>query len=363
MDKNERRPAAAWGVQAAAAALATLQPVDRPVTTRSPLAQAVVGLAEAALGSSRDAGPGVAPDIDRDWFADVSLVLVDAVLARDKAVLDDIDTLFRRIHRLLVVAQQARRESNSSAAGPFHVDPWRCESWLQIAMEFVRSAQERVAPVAVAATIGGHAERFLRIVAERPGVNSRQIGQKLAAARDGAELEATSSTAETQALDEGQVSRLGRKLRVQGLVFAARGPNGLAWELTPRGRLVIDRLLDLQENADRPVDSMVIATPKAAPAEVAATLSEAEPHEVKVVRSEDVVVYQRRDFSPHPEPVRPPGATEPTSSPPAADLEDAEVTLQAAMSELFQDDHPQSPPPVFSLANGVMYEQIEYSHA
>jgi len=84
---------------------------------------------------------------------------------------------------------------------------------------------------------------------------------------------------------------------------------------------------------------------------------------VKVVRSEDVVVYQRRDLSPHPEPVRPSGATEPASSPPAADLEDAEVTLQAAMSELFQDDHPQSPPPAFSLANGVMYEQIEHSHA
>lgn len=363
MDMNERRPTVAWGVQATEAAFTTLQPVDRPDTSRSPLAQAVAGLAEAAIGSTRDAGPGAAPDIDRGWFADVSLVVVDAVLARDKAVLDDMDALLRRIHRLLVVAQQARRQSGSPAAGPLHVDPWRCESWLQIAMEFVRSAQERVAPVAIAATVGGHAERFLRIVAECPGVNSRQIGQKLAAARDGAEPEATSATAETRALDEGQVSRLGRKLRVQGLVFAARGPSGLAWELTPRGRLVIDRLLDVQENADRPVDSMVIATPKAAPAEVAATLSEAEPHELKVVRGEDVVVYHRRDLSPQAEPVRRSDATEPAASAPTVELEDAEVTLQAAMSELLEDHHPQSPPPVFSLANGVMYEQIEYSHA
>src|SRR5215211_460492 len=80
MASTRGRPADGWGDQAVGETLAALRPVDPPALNRTPLEEDVAGLARSALNRVRDDDPA-AFDLDRSWFADVSLVVTDAVLA------------------------------------------------------------------------------------------------------------------------------------------------------------------------------------------------------------------------------------------------------------------------------------------
>lgn len=339
-----------WGEQAVADAMATLRRVPARPTQQTPLDQEVAELAESALARDGD-GDVVIGDLDRSWFADVALILVDAVLTRDKSALDRLDALLRRVHRVLVIARE-----ESSDITPDRLDTLRrWQHWLQLTMEYVRAALERIAPVAAAAAAKGtHYERFLRVVAEHPGINSRKIRKLIDADRSSSSVEPTGSP--SRPMDEGQLSKIGGKLRAQGLVFAERSRHGLAWELTPRGRLVVNRLLGAHENPDHPVDCMLIAINGVRPETVAARLSEATPREVTVLRPDDIVTYQRRGplDEPQPAPARKPasvarrGMGTGGSRPP--------VAIKTAVDDLLNQLRPKAPT-LFAMDNGVVYEQ------
>jgi hypothetical protein len=342
----------AWSADAVGRVMTTLRRVPTPATHQTPLELQVTDLAESAVVSS-DGEDIAVGDLDRTWFADVSLVLIDAVLARDKRALDALDALLRRLHRVLMIAKQ---EASSGGHRAVSVDELRCwESWLQLTMEYLRSAMERVAPVAAAAAVKGtHYERFLRIVANHPGINSREIGKVINAGRFRSATEAAG--ADQRRMDEGQLSKIGNKLRAQGLVFAERSGPSLSWELTPRGLLVVNRLLGAHENADHPVDSMVIATKEVASADVAATLSAAKPREVTVLRGADAVTYERREPALEPRAAVTPES--PLKEPPADRVvRTGPVAIDAVVDDLLERIHATAPP-VFSIDNGMVYEQV-----
>lgn len=178
--------------------------------------------------------------MDRGWFEILSLTVIDAVIARDTATLDQVNDLLHCAQRQIVRRETALEQKASSRKE--HPEAKCAEIRLEIAMRFVQSAQNRVSPIAVATKIGGtHAERFLRVVAERPLCNSRTINAELArlSGRTGGS---------TRPLNEGQLSRIGKKLRAAGLVFSVRRREGLAWDLTPRGQSVLDILGDATES-------------------------------------------------------------------------------------------------------------------
>src|SRR5215211_4464877 len=103
-----------WGEKAAVDAMAILHRVPKPSVRQTPLDQEVGEFAESALirGEGGDISIG---ELDRSWFADVALVLVDAVLTRDKNALDRLDSLLRRVYRALMIA---REESAAAQAEP-----------------------------------------------------------------------------------------------------------------------------------------------------------------------------------------------------------------------------------------------------
>lgn len=172
--------------------------------------------------------------MDRGWFEILSLTVIDAVITRDTATLDQINDLLHRAHCHVVRCETAPEQRISSRTDL--PDPDLAESRLEIAMEFVRSAQRRIAPFTEATKIRGtNGERFLRVVSEHPLCNSRTICAELARLGN-----ATGGS--TQPFNEGQLSRIGKKLRADGLVFSVRWRGGLAWDLTPRGRSVLDTL-------------------------------------------------------------------------------------------------------------------------
>jgi hypothetical protein len=140
-------------------------------------------------------------------------------------------------------------------------------------------------------------------------------------------------------------------LRAQGLVFAERGRQGLSWELTPRGLLVVNRLLGAHENPDHPVDSMVIASKQVASGDVAAALSATKPREVTVLRHGDVVTYQRRihDEAHQIDVAAKSGPKERNGTPP--------VAIETVVDDLLGRIHA-SAPSVFSIDDETVYEQV-----
>jgi hypothetical protein len=328
-----------WGRQAFVGALDDLSPAPEPALTRSPLEQEVLDLSAGVVGRGEDPTAGVA-NMNLSWFTHVGCSVVDAVLARDKRALDLLDGLLRQQHRLLAIAerewpQDAERRTKLEAVV-------RAKAWLQLAMEFIRSAADRVAPAAFAAEVAGtHRERFLRIVAKCPGINSRGIREQMQAHRA-----ATAGAERDAPMSEAQLSKIGKRLRNDRLVTASRGRSGLSWELTPAGELVVDHLLAADPRAEQTgrhvVDSMVIAAGASASTELAEALSATEPREVTVVRNEEYVTYERRDSSaraplPRPEP----------------------IPFTVAAHELLEEEAPSAAAPaVFALSNGVVYQQV-----
>jgi hypothetical protein len=221
--------------------------------------------------------------MDRGWFEILSLTVVDAVIARDAGALGQVDALLRRAHRDIVRCEAAIEEAADTRMDLGTAR--RAEGWLMITMEFVRSAQRRVVPVTVAVGIAGtHRERFLRVVSEHPRCNSRTITEKLARLRDPAD-------GRTSPIDEGQLSKIGSKLRADGLVSSMRTSGGLSWELTPRGRSVLEVL-------DRDAEPTAKDSPAVGPAQppsavVLAVPSSERPPKVRVQWGDGTVIYQR----------------------------------------------------------------------
>ena len=275
-----------WGPEAAERLMTDLTSVPRPSTRQSPLEQEVFNLRRIGLDQPEPDAP--LGDLDRGWFADVSLVVVDAVVARDKRALDALDDLIREVHRVVV---GARRDPSEPHDPPDRADQLRsCESWAQLTANYVRSALDRVAPAAAAVRMRGtYREQILRIVADQPGINSRTI-RSLINANTPAPQPAGRAP---KLMDEGQLSRLGNSLRAEGYVFAERGARGLSWELTPRGEELLDHLSRGSEGAGPHGNGMVITTGSVAPVAVAQMLREDLPPVVSFVRSNDVIKYRR----------------------------------------------------------------------
>jgi hypothetical protein len=168
------------------------------------------------------------------WFEILSLMVIDAVIGQDLAALDQVEDLLSRAHRCAVLCGAALEQGTTGRTDLPAVR--RAEGRLEMMMEFLRSARHRIAPVAIATRIAGtHGERFLRVVLEHPLCNSRTISEELAQMN-------SRTDGSTRPVDAGQLSRIGTKLRAENLVFSVRGRGGLAWDLTPRGRHVLDVL-------------------------------------------------------------------------------------------------------------------------
>jgi len=313
-----------WGPEAAERLMSEMTSVPRPPTHLSPLEQEVSNLRRIGLDQPE-------PDLDRGWFADVSLIVVDAVVARDKRALDALDDLIREVHRIVV---GARRDTPRPDDGPDRADQLRsCESWAQLTANYVRSALDRVAPAAAAVRMRGtYREQILRIVADQPGINSRTIRSL---------INANGTPPQAKLMDEGQLSRLGNSLRAEGYVFAERGPRGLSWELTPRGEELLDNLSRGAEAAGQHRNGMVITTGSVAPVAVAQMLREDMPPVVSFVRSNDVVKYRRaqRTNAPKPEAGDEQEIVEP-------------VSIDAVIKGLL-DDHPGEAPTGFTVGERV----------
>ncbi|WP_212824373.1 hypothetical protein [Catellatospora sp. TT07R-123] len=275
--------------EALAAALSALKPIPGPSPTLTPLEEEVDTLAEYALGSA-ESQVTKQVRLDLEWFAQASLTFVDSVMTRDHTALDRLDALLRSLHREVVLAQHEPAVASGRQA---ELKIW--ESWIRLALEFVRSGAERVAPAALATSIGRRSSQFLRAVAECPGLNSRRIRSRM--------LEEDRATADegdghgVKRIGEAQLSRLGSMLRRQGLVFASRGATGLSWGITPRGQVVLDRINGVHDSSNFPVGSIVILAGGVPVGKVATEITEAEPFEVAVMRAGDVLTYQR-DRSP-----------------------------------------------------------------
>ncbi|MGY1684997.1 hypothetical protein ACI8AK_05345 [Geodermatophilus sp. SYSU D00867] len=326
-----------WGAHAFTAAMQEVTTVPEPSPGRTPLEHEVLDLSQVVFSPGGPPPSGL-QNLDGSWWERVSRVVVDAVLARDKAAVDLLDGLLRRLNRALAVAQH--EEASRNAPGP-RLDALRqAECWLHMAMEFVRTAQERIAPVAFAAAVAGtRAESFLRIVEQEPGINSRGIRERM--------RETTlAGGGRGAAIDEAQLSRLGKKLRTDRLVVATRGRSGLSWELSPLGALVLEHVRQTRVRVPRPrraqpVDNMLIAVGASTASEVVtATLSASEPREITVLRDEESVTYERRDLSSR------------------AVSGDEPVPVAAAVHDLVDEPAASTRPSTFSLGNGVVYEQV-----
>jgi hypothetical protein len=328
-----------WGDDALGAVLSSLPSLPPPSRRQTPLAQEVDALA--ARADDPDAAFEDLADPGGGWFARIAVVMVDAVLARDKQALDALDAQLRRVHRRIAAAEHDLTPDTSPGRDTVTAT-LRTRTCVQLSLEFVRAALERVAPVAAAVRIAGtQHENFLRVLTDRPGLNSRQIAQVLGAQR----AESGGRPARSRPLDASQVSKIGKRLLEDGLVFAQRSGSGLSWELTPRGRLAIDRLLPAREDSDHAVTCVVIAVGGSQADNVVDLLSDSAPERLQVVRAASRVTYARQD-SPEEDGV---AAATP-------------VTVGAAVADLLDETQPQ-PPQSFSLANGVRYEEVALAPA
>jgi hypothetical protein len=334
-----------WGADAAERLMSSMRRVPRPPAHRSPLEQEVVNLKEIAL-VHREEQPVALGDLGRSWFADVSVVVVDAVVARDKKALDALDELIGEVHRGVVIAQRDLPDADDN---PAPADRLRsCESWVQVTTDYVRSALDRVAPVADAVAIRGtRRERFLRIVADQPGINSRTIGSLINA-------DATSEDAAGQAprpMDEGQLSKIGNALRVQGLVFAERGAQGLSWQLTPRGTELLGHLADPPAVAGGVAAGMLVTTRNVAEVDVAEAVITEKPSTVTFLRSRDTIKYQLMDHSERPPRRAGDGSIRAHAAP-------IDVVVKGLL-----DEHLSRAPSHFSIGDGLCYVQTGLSPA
>lgn len=253
--------------------------VPRATTRRSPLEQEV-----AQLRDVLDAHDGTdsLSDLDRDWFAEAALILVDAVIARDKSALTALDGVVREVHAAVV-------HKRRSGPGPETARLQSCEDWSRLTANYVRSALDRVSPAAAAVQARGTArEQFLHIVAAQPGINSRTI----CALINNTGPVTSASRPSSKPMDEGQLSKIGAALRAEGYVFAERGARGLSWRLTPRGEDLLDHLRQPAEPPGPRRNDMLVTTRHVSDNAVIKLVREETPPMISFVRSRDIVRYR-----------------------------------------------------------------------
>ncbi len=224
--------------------------------------------------------PWTDPAAGTTWLAAVAELVADA-------------TVRRRLDMLQAI-QEALREAYADVQlvdGVPAVNQTLCARWeghLLAYAEVVRYAMEEALEAAATAAVepGSLAERFLLELSARPGLRNRDLAAAL-----GSE----------QAVDEGQLSRLGSRLLASGLVHRRRVGRSNVWELTPRGsravastkeRKLHDRLMaalmPMQEE-----DVMI-----ASPTEGSSTLSEeiiqrGKPERMVIMSGAGEVTYRR----------------------------------------------------------------------
>jgi hypothetical protein len=293
---------------------------------QTPLEGEVAGLHEMALGSAP--GEPMSDYLDEAWFTNVSLVVVDAVVARDMRALDALEELIREVYRVVLTVQD--RDGDLESADVVR----SCVSRAELCADFIRSAQTRVAPTATAISLrGSRQERFLRIVADQPGVNSRHIGSMINADQ----APATAAGRAPKAMDEGQLSKIGHGLRVQGYVFAERTARGLSWDLTPRGREVLDQLSRPAAPVDPSSELMVVVTSRVLPVNVSRQIVQDKPSALVFIRSDDTIKYQRV------------GSCDPTTA--------HAIHVDQAVKSLLDDDSPISDTHFTTGSDRVCYAQ------
>jgi predicted NBD/HSP70 family sugar kinase len=149
--------------------------------------------------------------IDEGQFNALGMLVTDASLSADEPALeaaqDGLQWLYSR-HEVLSEPDEDHVEQRGRLLGMIDVTHW--------ALRRLPSALH------VGVDPSSHAGRFLKAVAQRPGVSNQELAMQLG-------------------IDETEVSRVGRRLLAAGVVWRRKDWRRNAWDITPRGR---DCLID-----------------------------------------------------------------------------------------------------------------------
>jgi DNA-binding MarR family transcriptional regulator/transcriptional regulator with XRE-family HTH domain len=239
------------------------------------------------------------PRTDGDFSA-LAMLLIDSTLSGDDDSLRAIQNWLRDEHAdSSVGGEPSLAEARGRISGLLDVSHW---------------AIQRALPPAEIRWVepGSHADCFLRALMVEPGLSNRDLVDRLA-------------------IDESQISRLGRKLRKQGLVVTRFVGRRNCWEVTPKGQRAFELLhgLGSAEVEDQALEEDVLI----APGRVEAT-----PVDELVVATDDtpaitgLAAFLRRLFEAVHPPDRGPYSSEEIAS--AAEAEGLDVSVSHLSSLL-----------------------------
>ena len=164
----------------------------------------------------------VSSEIEARWFDGIADLIIDAVAAQDHESLVAVQNDVIK-PALAVLQREAQTASTEKRAG--HL----LGLWDTARFGMLRTASSALSQYMVPQR-DSHAARFLRVVAQEPGISNQELAARI------------SELAGGKRVDETQVSRLGRDLRTQGLAKRYRTGAYNAWHLTPRGNRALDAL-------------------------------------------------------------------------------------------------------------------------
>lgn len=163
--------------------------------------------AGALTGRIAELDPG--REVEAARLDSLSLGLVDTVVAADDATLR--------------AALGALREARARAMATDGASE-QLMGWLTAAISFAYWGLERVSPESAASEVapGTHAWKFIEALEQSEALGSGELRELLG-------------------VDETEVSRSGRRLLESGLVRRTKAGRQVSWELTPRGRRLVQR--------------------------------------------------------------------------------------------------------------------------
>jgi DNA-binding MarR family transcriptional regulator len=144
------------------------------------------------------------------------LARLDSEPAREAVVLGLVDALLDGDAGCMAACLDALRDARAGAA-----DDRELTGWLDATVAFAHWGLERV-PSQAELAAGTQAHDFLRALDGAPQVGSAELRRRLE-------------------VDETQVSRTGRRLLEAGLVARSKVGRQVFWQLTPRGRRVLEQ--------------------------------------------------------------------------------------------------------------------------
>jgi hypothetical protein len=151
----------------------------------------------------------LSPDVPEGRFNAIAMLMVDATLEGDEAIIDKtVRDLQRIVARYHGATKPELIERRGRLLGLLDVARWGLERSLPLE-SMIELENE------------SHAHNMLRVLAEEPGRSNRALATELS-------------------VDESEVSRVGRKLAQLGFARKRRVGRTNEWSVTPRGIYALD---------------------------------------------------------------------------------------------------------------------------